>query len=69
MSRGSGESRDSLIALRGVKDEDKARFVQVTKSNLGQIFPSETSGTEEIMAGLKRVLTSDRALAPYSTAI
>lgn len=69
MSRGSGESLDSLAAVLGVDEKDRARFVQVTRANLAVIFPSATATTDEIRTGLRAVLNADRDLAAYSTRV
>ncbi|MBX9962905.1 MAG: DUF3015 domain-containing protein [Burkholderiales bacterium] len=69
MSRGSGESLDSLAAVLGVEEKDRARFVQVTRDNLAIIFPSSTATTDEIRTGLRAVLNTDRDLAAYSARV
>lgn len=69
LSRGSGESLDSLVALLGVEQQDRARFVQVTRDNLDRIFPSATASTDEIRAGLRTVLNTDQGLAAYSARV
>ena len=69
LSRGSGESLDSLVALLGVEQQDRARFVQVTRDNLDRIFPSATASTDEIRAGLRTVLSTDQGLAAYSARV
>jgi hypothetical protein len=69
MSKGNGESLQSLAQLMGVKDADKAAFYRATKENFAQIFGSDTASTVEIAAGLKQVLAADSNLAQYSAAI
>jgi len=69
MSKGSGESLQSLAQLIGVKDTDKAAFYRVTKENFAQIFGSESASAEQIAVGLKQVLAADSSLAQYSAAI
>jgi len=69
LSRGSGESLDSLVALLGVEQQDRARFVQVTRDHLANIFPSATASTDEIRAGLRSVLSADKSLAAYSARV
>lgn len=69
LSRGSGESLDSLVALLGVQQQDRARFVQVARDNLDRIFPSATASTDEIRAGLRTVLSADQGLAAYSARV
>ena len=69
MSKGSGESLQSLAQLIGVKDADKAAFYRVTKENFAQIFVSDKATAEQVAAGLKQVLAADSTLAQYSAAI
>jgi hypothetical protein len=69
MSKGSGESLQSLAQLIGVKDADKAAFYRATKENFAQIFSSDKASAEEIAAGLKQVLAADSSLAQYSAAV
>lgn len=69
MSKGSGESLDSLAYLLGVKDADKATFSRVTKENFARIFVGEQASVEQIALGLKQVLSADSALAQYAEAV
>ena len=69
MSKGSGESLQSLAQLIGIKDADKAAFYRATKENFAQIFGSEQASADQIAAGLKQVLAADSSLAQYSAAI
>lgn len=69
MSKGSGESLQSLAQLIGVKDADKAAFYRATKENFAQIFVSEQASADQVAAGLKQVLAADSTLAQYSAAI
>jgi hypothetical protein len=69
MSKGSGESLDSLAQLLGVKDADKAAFSRVTKENFARIFVGEQASAEQIALGLKQVLSADSTLAQYAEAV
>lgn len=69
MSKGSGESLDSLAHLLGVKDADKAAFSRVTKENFARIFMGEQTTAEQIALGLKQVLSADSTLAQYAEAV
>lgn len=69
MSRGAGESLDSLLQLVGVSADDKARFVALTRDNVGRIFPNANASTDEIRTGLREVLAADAKLAVYSANI
>ena len=69
MSKGSGESLESLAQLLGVKDADKVAFYRATKENFAKIFVSEQASADQIAAGLKQVMAADSTLAQYTAAI
>ncbi|MCW5623635.1 MAG: DUF3015 domain-containing protein [Burkholderiales bacterium] len=69
LSRGNGESLDSLAQLLGVEEQDKARFVQATRDNIDRIFPTADASTDDIRAGLRAVLGSDAKLGAYTARI
>lgn len=69
MSRGSGESMDSLAQLINVNEEHKARFFQVAKVNFDQIYASDKTTVQDVMAGLRAALAADATLAGYSSAV
>ena len=69
MSIGNGETLDSLAHLIGVRDQDRATFNRAAQENLSSIFPSETVSTEQIVAGLKKVLAANRELSQYAASI
>lgn len=69
MSKGSGESLESLAQLIGVKDADKVAFYRATKENFAQIFTSEQASADQIAAALKQVLAADTTLAQYTASI
>ena len=69
MSKGSGESLESLAQLIGVKDADKAAFNRATKENFAKIFVGEQASAEQIALGLKQVLAADSTLAQYTVSI
>ena len=69
MSKGSGESLESLAQLIGVKDADKVAFYRTTKDNFAQIFTSEQASADQIAAALKQILAADSTLAQYTAAI
>jgi Protein of unknown function (DUF3015) len=66
MSTGSGEALESLASLIGVRDQDKAAFYLLTRENFARIFPSHNPSTDQVMASLKQVLSSDGRLAQYA---
>jgi hypothetical protein len=69
MSKGSGESLESLAQLLGVKDADKVAFYRATKENFAKIFATEQATADDIASGLKQVLAADSTLAQYTAAI
>lgn len=69
MSSGSGETLDSLAALMGMKDADKAAFARVAQQNFTRIFPADDANTAKVMASLKQVLAADDTLAAYAAVI
>ena len=69
MSKGSGESMDSLAQLLGVQDADKAAFYRVSRENFAKIFVGEQASAEQIALGLKQVLSADSTLAQYAEAV
>jgi len=69
MSRGSGETLESLAQLIGVKEEHKALFFHVAKDNFNRIYSADMVSAQDIMNGLRSVLAADQTLASYSTAI
>lgn len=66
MSRGSGESLESLASLLGVTSQDKDLFFAATKENFAKIFPNTEVSQFEVMASLKDVMTSTAGLEQYS---
>jgi hypothetical protein len=69
MSTGSGETLESLANLIGVQEQDKAAFFSTTKDNFALIFPSENPTTDQVVASLKQVLSTNEQLAQYAQAI
>lgn len=65
MSAGEGESLESLAALMGIQDADKARFFSVAKENFAKIFPSEQTTAEHVLVSLGEVMKSDDVLRQY----
>jgi len=66
VSRGNGESLDSLATLLEVKDADRAEFAAALKDNFTSLFPTDTASTNDVVAGLKQVLESNARLASYA---
>ncbi len=66
MSRGQGESLNSLGSLIGVSPADQVAFNSTLQSNFTQVFSSSTTSSTDVAAGLKNVLAADEQLAKYS---
>ena len=69
MSRGSGESLDSLAQLIGVKEAHKGHFFRVAKDNFDRIYAADMVSAQDIVNGLRSVLAADPTLAAYTAAI
>lgn len=69
MAAGEGETLESLAALLGVEEADKAVFFETTRVNFSEIIPSEHATTEEVIAGLDNVLAANERLAGYAELI
>ncbi|MDR2877942.1 MAG: DUF3015 domain-containing protein [Chromatiales bacterium] len=67
MSVGAGETLESLASLMGVQEADKAAFFAALRDNFAEIVPSSQASTQDVVAGLNRVLSQDAALAQYAT--
>lgn len=69
MSVGGGEALDSLAHLLGVEAADRAAFNRIARDNMQRIFPQDNAQTEQVLAALREVLTSDAKLARYTAAL
>jgi hypothetical protein len=65
MSVGHGESLNVLADLMGVKDADKDRFFQATKTNFSKIFSADSANAGQVLASLEQVMSQDAVLAAY----
>ncbi len=66
MSRGEGESLNTLAHLMNVSSSDQAHFKATLKENFNTIFASENTTTDKVLASLHEVVKSDAALSGYS---
>lgn len=69
VSRGEGDTLDSLALLLEVSDQDKSQFNETLKNNFGNIFPSQEVTTEAVRENLGTVLKQSEALAQYSAQV
>lgn len=65
-ARGEGETLDTLAAMWGMDEQDKARFAQTTKENYASIFASDSTTATEVLENLNQVISNDSQLAGYS---
>src|SRR5690554_1455402 len=65
-ARGEGETLDTLAAMWGVNEQDKAKFAQTTKDNYSSIFASDSTTATEVLENLNQVISGDSQLAAYS---
>lgn len=66
ISRGNGESLDSLASVIGVKTSDKEAFKVALKDNFSNIFTGQDVNSDSVYANIKNVLASNSKLANYS---
>jgi len=69
MSVGDGETLASLAAVMGVRDEHKADFYRLTKTNFDKIYPSADVSTDQVRIALIQALSTDDVLSQYSSAV
>lgn len=66
MSRGEGESLESLAALTGVAAQDSGMFKTAMQKNFSNIFVSPDVSSNDVAAAVKNVLSQDARLAQYA---
>ncbi len=66
MAVGQGETLESLANLIGVDGAHKAAFFAATKAHFSEIISSERANTQDVIAGLNRVLAQEAELAQYA---
>lgn len=69
MSRGQGESMDSLASLVGVPAADRIVFNSTLQANFGRIFASTDVTSTDVTSNIKSVLAENSALSAYSVNI
>lgn len=65
MSRGAGESLETLARLIGVTQEDEAAFFELTKSSFTKIFPTAEVTAEQALRNLQTLMAADGRLIRY----
>lgn len=66
MSRGEGESLESLASVIGVKESDNAVFKTAMKENFDSIFSNSDVDSDSVYTSIKNVLASNTALEVYA---
>lgn len=64
-ARGEGESLESLAALIGIEEKDRATFYKMSQQNFATIFPSENIKAGEVIKTWYGVMAQDDALKRY----
>jgi hypothetical protein len=67
VSRGQGESLNSLAAITGVTAEDTAKFNLALQQNFASIFPSADVSSDEVASSIKNILANDASLVKYAS--
>jgi hypothetical protein len=69
MSRGHGESLDALASILKIKPEHQGTFRSVLQDNFEQIFATENTDTETVVASIEGVMSQHTELAQYVAAL
>ena len=69
MAQGNGAHLDSLASLMGCTGEVSADFARMTQEKFNTLFPSDATGTTELLQGLKREIKADPTLASGCTRV
>ena len=65
IAMGQGESLESLAAVMGISESDKAGFFSVTRENYAVIFPSANVTAADVLNSIYAVMARDEKLARY----
>ncbi len=69
ISRGQGQSLDSLAQLMQVDQADQQAFRTALQQNFSSIFPNSQVNSEQVRENLAKVLASDATLAQYAARV
>ncbi len=69
MSRGNGETLESLAAVIGVQSSDKEAFFASAKANFSKVFPSHSVATADVVASINELVLSTPELAKYRSTL
>lgn len=65
MSKGQGESLNTMASLMGVQKQDRAHFDQVAQANFDKVFTSDKVTAGQVIQNLDHVMAADPQLAHY----
>ncbi|WP_462167526.1 DUF3015 domain-containing protein [Pseudoalteromonas sp. GB43] len=66
MSRGEGESLDTLAEVWGVQAQDKAAFNKLVQAQFTHVFTSENVTSQTVLENLNNLVASDSQLSSYT---
>ena len=66
MSRGEGETLDTLAEVWGVQAQDKAAFNKLVQTQFTNVFTSENVTSQLVLENLNTLVASDAQLATYT---
>jgi len=69
ISRGEGESLNSLANLVGVSANDNLAFRKALQENFENIFASENVSSDSVYTNIKNVLANSKGLESYSVSL
>lgn len=65
VSKGSGEYLNSVADIIGIKEEDKARFFNLSQKNFSKLFSNENITTDKVVDNLVNMVNNDKVLKTY----
>ena len=65
-ARGEGETIDTLAAMWGMEEADRAHFASLVQSRFDEIFTSQDATAEDVLNNFNRVISEDAELSGYA---
>lgn len=65
IAQGSGDHLEALAQLKGVSETDRDAFYEVAQDNYDQMFSSDSTNYETVLAALDVAMTNHSTLAKY----
>ncbi len=69
VSRGGGESVDSVAHLLNIPESTQPEFAKVLQANFGKLFASEDATSEQVLVAMKDLMSSHSELRAYADKI